>query len=332
MLHTALSTHSPSEPFRIYVQPPLEDNEDQYIVFDERLPDPELPPTPSIDQALCRIAQGEPAPPFDRAALEGVVLPRRSPEAQASDETVNDDSIVEIVKVRRSSYQDQDQEPAAKTKSLKPKSLRARAGSAFRSIKNLARPNRSSSVSSNRPYAQEVYASSQSTQATFATVDSPPLSRRGSILLTDLFRTPSRASSPYITVPVATTTPYSEDADDTDEDDYDRQSMASRVPSPSPSGGSFTTTMRRRLSILSFSRKTRTSDPAPPASPPALSRDSTVPSTFSSSAPTTPTDEIYPQPPPSAKDNTDDPDRTVTGEMVLDSFHFEALSFDADRF
>jgi hypothetical protein len=120
--------------------------------------------------------------------------------------------------------------------------------------------------------------------------------------------------------------PYS-DEDDEDDDD-DRQSIPSRGPSPTPSARTFSSTVRRRLSILSF-RKGRPAPPPRPASPPSLSRGSTVPST--SSLPQTPTEEEYPRLPPSTKDADDDPDRTI-GEMRLDSLHFESLSFDADQF
>jgi hypothetical protein len=125
--------------------------------------------------------------------------------------------------------------------------------------------------------------------------------------------------------------PYLDDEDDEhddDDDDDDRESIPRRAPSPTPSARTFSSTIRRRLSILSFG-KPRTAAPRPP-SPPTLSRGSTVPST-SGSLPQTPTEEMYPRPPPSTKHADDDPDRTI-GEMRLDSLHFDGLSFDADQF
>jgi len=275
-------------------------------------------------------------------------MPKRGdtrPDTGVADETVRDDSeIVEVVKVRRAFSQE---EPPSLPPPPKPKSLRSRAGSAFRSIKNLARV---ASRSNTRPYAQEVFASSQSTQATFATMPPsdptpPPLSRRasrGSIILSQLFRTPPESTvdrpAPTSTLDFLASETYSDDEDDDREpDDDDRESIVrERAPSPSPSTRTFSSTVRRRLSILSF-RKPRTAPPRPP-SPPTLSRGSTVPST-SSSAPQTPTEESYPPPPPISKD-ADDPDRTLRledldltiGEMRLDSLHFESLSFDADNF
>lgn len=326
--------------FKIIVVPPAEDQEPDYLVFDAHdLPEPELATQPdfaSLDDALARIRPRDTPPAFDRAAADSVVMPRRSeprPEPDhLADETVRDDSeIVEVVKVRRAFSEDGP--PPQTAPPPKPKSLRSRAGSAFRSIKNLARVasrSNGSSSSSNRPYAQEVFASSQSTQATFAAAPPPPtpppMTRRGSIILTQLFRSPSPVDTPPSTLDFLPSEPYSDDEDD-DPDDDDRQSIARRAPSPTPSTRTFSSTIRRRLSILSFG-KPRTASPRPP-SPPTLSRGSTVPST--SSLPQTPTEETCPCPPPNTKDADDDPDLTI-GEMRLDSLHFESLSFDADNF
>ncbi|KAJ6547317.1 hypothetical protein B0H19DRAFT_1164989 [Mycena capillaripes] len=327
--------------FRIIVVPPAEDQEPDYLVFDAHdLPEPDLATQPdfvSLDDALARIRPRDTPPAFDRAAVDSVIMPRRSeppPQPDLADETVRDDSeIVEVVKVRRAFSEDGP--PPAQAPPPKPKSLRSRAGSAFRSIKNLARvasrSRSNSSSSSSRPYAQEVFASSQSTQATFATAPPlptpPPMTRRGSIVLTQLFRSPSPVDTPPSTLDFLASEPYSDDEDDDPDDDDDRQSIARRAPSPTPSARTFSSTMRRRLSILSFG-KPSTASPRPP-SPPTLSRGSTVPST--SSLPQTPTEETYPRPPPNTKDADDDPDRTI-GEMRLDSLHFESISFDADNF
>ncbi|KAJ7489944.1 hypothetical protein B0H11DRAFT_2011090 [Mycena galericulata] len=281
----------PSRSFQIIVNPPPEDHEAEYLVFDAGdLPEPESP-----------------RPAFNRTDVPTVVMPRRN-------ETVRDDSeIVEIVKQPN------------------PKSLRSRASRAFRSIKNVAR----SSSRNNKPYAQDMFASSQSTQATFATAPppvTPPLARRGSIILSQLFRTPPPAEvlPPSSTLEFLAGEADSDDDEDDNDDDDDRpRIMPPRGASPSPSVRTFSSTVRRRLSILNFQRKARPAPPpSRPSSPPTLSRGSTVPST-SSSVPQTPTDESYPPPPPSKDD--DDPDRTI-GEMRLDSLHFESLSFDADNF
>ncbi|KAJ7715950.1 hypothetical protein DFH07DRAFT_862539 [Mycena maculata] len=300
--------------FQIIVVPPEEDLEPDYLVFNaDDLPEPVLETRPdfvSLDEALARIHTPEHPPAFNRASVPTVVMPRRSVEV--ADETVRDDSeIVEVVKVRRA--------PPEPPIQPKPKSLRSRASRAFRSIKNVAR----SSSRNNRPYVQDVFASSQATQATFATAPlpvTPPLARRRSMILSQLFRTPTPEG------PTLEFEPYSDDEDD------DRQSIPPpRGPSPSPSVRTFSSTIRRRLSILNFQRKARPASPPRTASPPTLSRGSTVPST-SSSVPQTPTEESYPCPPPSTKGADDDPDRTIGGEMRLDSLHFESLSFDADNF
>ncbi|KAJ7273465.1 hypothetical protein B0H12DRAFT_1089514, partial [Mycena haematopus] len=153
--------------FQIIVVPPAEDLEPDYLVFDAQdVPEAELlatePDFPSLDAALARIRHGESPPTFTRTSVDGVVMPRARPQPELADETVRDDEeIVEVVKVRRAFSPDEPPPPPPK-----PKSLRSRAGSAFRSIKNLARV----ASRSTRPYAQEVFASSQSTQATFASV------------------------------------------------------------------------------------------------------------------------------------------------------------------
>ncbi|KAJ7684922.1 hypothetical protein DFH06DRAFT_1156888 [Mycena polygramma] len=334
----AQSSHSFAPSFQIIVVPPAEDQEPDYLVFDAQVvPEPAEQHFASLDDALARIQSREPPPAFARGAIESVVMPKRSghrpePDAVLADETVRDDSeIVEVVKVRRAFSEDGPPPPSPP----KPKSLRSRAGSAFRSIKNLARV-ASRSSSTTRPYAHQVFASSQSTQAMFATappLPTPPrLARRGSIILTQLFRSPSPVhDTPPSTLDFASE-PYSDDEhddhDQEDDDDDDRDSIARRAPSPTPSARTFSSTVRRRLSILSFG-KPRTAVPRPP-SPPSLSRGSTVPSS-SSSLPQTPTEESYPCRPPSVQDADDDPDRTI-GEMRLDSLHFDCLSFDADQF
>lgn len=347
---TVMPPASPSfaPSFQIIVVPPAEDLEPDYLVFHaEDLPEPDLATSPdfaSLDDALTRLHSAESAPAFNRRSVDTVTMPRRRAEADAraeadvraepglaeqgaaepdaglADETVRDDSeIVEVVKVRRAFSQD----PPPPPQQPRPKSLRSRASRAFRSIKNVAR----SASRNSRPYSQDMFASSQSTQATFATAPPattpPPLARRGSIILSQLFRTPSPADPPASALHFLAES-YSDDYDDDD----DRE-ITPRAPSPSPSARTFSSTIRRRLSILSFQRKART-DPPRPSFPPTLSRGSTVPST-SSSAPQTPTEESYPRPPPSTKDADDDPDRTI-GEMRLDSLHFESLSFDADNF
>ncbi|KAJ7219046.1 hypothetical protein GGX14DRAFT_434327, partial [Mycena pura] len=307
--HSTPPPMPPSSPsfapsFQIIVVPPAEDQLPDYLVFNaDDVPEPNLASPPnfaSLDDALVRLHSEETAPAFNRAGIESVIMPRRSdspPKPLISDETMREDSeIVEVVKVRRAYSQSQEGPPPM----TKPKSLRFRAGRAFRSIKNLARASsHNSTTTTNRPYAQDVFASSQSTQATFATAPttgtSPPLARRGSIILTNLFRTPSRVDSlpPSSALNFPATERYSDEIDDDAEHD-DRESIVDRAPSPSPSARSSFNTIRRRLSILSFPRKARAAPPRSP-SPPILSRGSTMPS--NSSAPQTPTEETYPHPP-----------------------------------
>ncbi|KAJ7063070.1 hypothetical protein C8F01DRAFT_1250655 [Mycena amicta] len=308
MLHSAPYT-SPS--FQIILVPPIEDEEPDSLLFNSDQRDLATPPHfASLDDALARLHSDTNTPQFDRTALESVVLPKRSqPDLNVADETVRDDSeIVEVVKVRRA-YQEAEQ-PTVQTKP-KPKSLRSRAGSAFRSIKNLARAT-TRSASHNRPYAQDVFASSQSTQATFSTVPvtgtSPPLTRRGSIILADLFRTPSRSSC----YEPPTTERYSDELDDSDDP---------RRPPEHRASCTFPFSVCPEL----YNQHT-----PPPVHPQLPSKDN-QPAAAPFAPDPTPTDEIYPHSPPSAKEIADDPDRTV-GEMRLDSLHFEAMSFDADQF
>ncbi|KAF7295131.1 hypothetical protein MIND_01051600 [Mycena indigotica] len=277
-------------PFQIIVVPPAEDEQPDYLVFNSvQLPERNLSTPPdfaSLDDALSRL-HGEANAAVLDSSVPKSVLPLTRSEPAVGEIARDDSEIVEVVKVRRV-YQEAGAINATEGMP-KPKSLRSRAGSAFRSIKNLARrtPN-------NKPYAKEVFASSQSTQATFETAHSTetPPTRRGSIIFTDLFRIPSRASSTsYEPAPVE---PYHPDA------------------IPHQTSSSFTN-IRRRLSTLSLSRT------------PPMSRSSS--STVTSSVPQTPTDEtdLHPQQ-LSTKDDGDE------GEMRLDSLHFEALSFDADQF
>ncbi|KAJ7098152.1 hypothetical protein B0H15DRAFT_824329 [Mycena belliarum] len=318
--------------FQIRVVPPAEDRQPDYLVFNADSPTDHLASPPdvvSLDAALTHLHSADPPPVFHRDSDDTVVMPRRSaaPEADLADETVRDDSeIVEVVKVRRAC--DAPQPPPQP----KPKSLRSRATSAFRSIKNVAR----SSSRNSRPYAQDVFAS---TEATFASVPPPPppppLARRGSLILTHLFRSPSPAEplSPSSTLDFLPVDPYLDDDDDDnddDDDDPDHTALPPRAPSPSPSTLTFSSTVRRRLSIFNFQRKVVPTLPSRPSTPPTLSRGSTLPSA-ASSAPQTPIEESYPLPPQFAKAADDDPDCTV-GEMRLDSLHFESLSFDVDNF
>jgi hypothetical protein len=244
------SSPSKSHSFQIIVVPPAEDFQPDYLVFDaDDLPDATEPDCASLDDALTRLHGPDPPPTFNRISADTVVMPRLSesrPEPDVADETVRDDSeIVEVVKVRRAFSQETVPQPDPQQKST---SLRSRASRAFRSIKNVAR-----SSSRSRPYAQDVFATSQSTQATFATAPPvappPPLARRGSIILTQLFRAPSHVDppSPSSTLEFLASGRYSEDDDD---DDDDRESMVPRAPSPSPSARTFSSTVRRRLSIV----------------------------------------------------------------------------------
>ncbi|KAK7023768.1 hypothetical protein R3P38DRAFT_2954071 [Favolaschia claudopus] len=311
--------------FQIIVVPPAEDCQPDYLVFaahhglepHELTADPDFA---SLDAALARIR----GPEHSRHVPDAEDLTIRD------DLTVRDDSeIVEVVKVRRRSAS-QSEPPAALPPPPKPKSLKSRAGSAFRSIKNLARVASRSTSTTGRPYAHQVFASSQSTQATFSSAPQPATppapSRRGSVILTQLFRTPS----PIHDTPPALAGHYPDD-DEADvfdeEDDDDQDSIPSRGPSPTPSTRTFASSVRRRFSVLNFI-KPASAPPPRPSSPPTLSRGSTVPST-SSSLPPTPTEESYPS--PCEKGADDDPDRTI-GEMRLDSLHFDSLSFDADNF
>jgi hypothetical protein len=125
------------------------------------------------------------------------------------------------------------------------------------------------------------------------------------------------------------------DSDEDDDDDDDQETVPPpRAASPSPSARTFSSTIRRRFSILNFQRKPTRPEAAPfrEPSPPTLSRGSTVPST-SSSAPQTPTEEAFPPPPRTGAKGDCDPDPDLTiGEMRLDSLHFDSLSFDPDNF
>ncbi|CAK5279584.1 unnamed protein product [Mycena citricolor] len=330
MPHTS-PLFSPS--FQIIVVPPEEDLEPEQVVFHtDSLPEPDLATSPdfaSLDQALARIKGTDPTPSTSRGKMNEEIQ-----EALRE----GDSEIVEVVKVRRTFSPDAESAPPLPETKTKTKSLRSRAGSAFRSIKNLARATSRSATTAasadSRPYTQEVFAFSQSTQATFATAplpSAPPLSRRGSVILSNLFRNPSRTSDSVIATSSTSDFQRMRYSADFEDDEDELEEPISRAPSPSPSMQTFTSTVRRRLSILSFQRKA----PPRPVSPPSLSRGSTDPST--SSAPQTPTEETHPQPSAErfskevAPLEEEDPDRTI-GEMRLDSFHFDGLSFDAEQF
>lgn len=354
---------SPS--FQIIVVPPEEDQEDEYLVFHASdIPEPDLSTPPdihSLNSALDRFHQSDShPPPFNRAAADTIVMPRKGIDVrsiadilmsdeppQCGEDTIirEDSEIVEVVKVRRNATpsiaaRDDDLDPPTK----RSKTLRSRASKAFRSIKNIGR----GSVRSSKPYAQDMFASSESTHSTFAhqEVPIPPttqarrITRRGSVVLSQLFRSPSLfdLSSPRSSSPTPTEHPNAivSDIYQDEEDMLDRTSLHTRVASPTPSTQTFSSTARRRFSVLSLHRLfTFSSDSASSVPPPNMSRGPSGPSTASSSGPTTPTEEFTPLPlgrkgsfAPALAPNED----LSFGEMQLDSLHFDSLSFDPDHF
>ncbi|RDB24186.1 hypothetical protein Hypma_008861 [Hypsizygus marmoreus] len=278
----------------------------------------------------------------------------------------NDSEIVEVVKVGRHPHEPEAQAHPPTPPAKCSKSLKSRASKAFRSIKNVGKGSLRS-----KPRVQDIFTSKPVTAGELPPRSkSPTISRRGSAIFTQFFSPPttlhSRSSvssfdavrappelhqeegqiSSFSGPSHTATTPRSSTVSTQDLAQQDIRS-----PSPTPSAQTFSN--RRRFSVMSlqrlfsFSAETDASDSAPPG----MSRDSTGPSTASSSSgPDTPTEEAAPLPAYQLQLHLDSIDNRspftrkcergpvaleqgeISFEMKLDSLHFEALSFDADRF
>ncbi|KAG5645846.1 hypothetical protein DXG03_005188 [Asterophora parasitica] len=273
-------------------------------------------------------------------------------------ETGNDSEVVEVIKLRRH-RRDNEHHPRDSPQKAS-KSLRSRASKAFRSLRNVG------TIRSKRK-AQDVFPSNTDSRELPSRSRTPTMSRRSSAVFSQLFSPPptnsSRSSvssfdaarSSTQSPPPAYSSPPSHHSHESHPSSrpsltspssmtFDHQDF--RSPSPTPS--TQTKSNKRRFSMLSLQRMFSFSGDEFSegiGSPTSMSRDSTGPSTSSSSGPDTPTDESTPHHFASEDYGTPKPAHGATAvpplayeqgdvsfEMRLDSLHFESLSFDADRF
>jgi hypothetical protein len=284
---------------------------------------------------------------------QDVQAPREGRRREAGE----DSEIVEVVKVRR--YSRNDEVPSnARAPAKNTKSFKSRASKAFQSLKNVGK----GSTRSKRR-AQDIFTSPPSTE------DEPPpraktptMSRRGSIILSQIFNNPatikarpsvssfeapqspsesifpSSSSSSVLNQPPLPTLSH----DSFSPPDFLNPSSSSpllqwtdpqgfRSPSPTPS--TQTSSARRRFSVISLQRifSFSSSDPGVDATPrpTSMSRDSTGPSSASSLGPDTPTEELAPLPLPlphshqiyseTAKGNTMHSKAAAAGASIVSS-------------
>ncbi|KAF8061450.1 hypothetical protein FPV67DRAFT_1703758 [Lyophyllum atratum] len=277
----------------------------------------------------------------------------------------NDSEVVEVIKVRRHAERIEDH---ARIPTLPPKSsksFKSRASKAFRSLRNVGKGSLRA-----KPKAQDIFSSSpvEDLEPELPPRSkTPTVSRHGSAIFSQIFSPPptlqSRSSvSSFDAVrpspkspPLAGRYPSSL-YNHPSSDDCPGPSLAScsslnfddqdlRSPSPTPS--TQTKSNRRRFSVMSLQRifSFSQADDFSDITPSSMSRDSSGPSTSSSSGPDTPTEESTPLPLHFGHEDHGllSQKRSATAvpalgqgdisfEMRLDSLHFESLSFDADRF
>ncbi|KAJ3997965.1 hypothetical protein F5050DRAFT_1747894 [Lentinula boryana] len=315
----------------------------------------------------------------------------------------DDSEIVEVIKVRRHTQderQNQQAEPAVKSS----KSLKSRASRAFSSLRSVGRSvsrsriiaeDVSSDAESSRAPSPAPSAPSRRGSMMFSSLfrHSPSLKSRSSFdSFNEATTSPVLETSPSVPFDIQLHSPSSAEMQsfvpytDTDEDGEgeDDMQITPRPSRHSPvvrlSSPSAPKLNRRRFSVLSLfsAAKDPEHSPSNAASPSistiqSLSRDSLDPSrtdsteSSSSSGPTTPVDEAFPESLPSRPSismlkripsfsrSTNKKDATAAvvepvtpplapldvasgehelsfGEIQLDSLHFDELSFDANRF
>ena len=387
---------SPEVP-NVYVHPPEEEQYDNppWCVFDASDPHEDQLPLSMSDESLAarvlaRLALEKPHPAADDApafhrpthASEEAVMPRRGalyhqrPESPlgilAEDDARRggeDEDVVEIVKLRRSAMQEEAMEAPARALK-KSKTFRARAASAFSSLKTIGRGSR-------KPPAQNVFQPSRENSAPalrdltqdsadaarWSTMPTPKLTKRKSLPLSQVFGASQRnhpvpdisdsyeeitpesscdvfLSSPPLSSSIrrATSTTVSSPSNSHTSPSLDEES---RPVSPSYSTKS---KARRRFSLMDlqrlFSAPTQpmqseshgeTSDSLPSTVDPPTPKDEAYHVQFS--LPSSPVLDALARTPEQAKTPRDaDAERDFSFEMRLDSFHFDSLSFDPDTF
>jgi hypothetical protein len=288
-----------------------------------------------------------------------------------------DSVVVEVVKVRR-----HEEDDAATFPANPPKSLKSRASKVFRSLKNVGK----SSLRLKHGTRDTVMQSTAGDQPTYIE-KTPLITPRGSTISSQPFTTSASltshnsVASPEFVDPVSALernapalmpSPSCNDIPSTPSGPYsstmeflglsssiaDSEHQFMRSPSPTPSTRTFSN--RRRFSMMSLQRlfSFSSSDSGAELSgsvsttsrSPSMSRDSSGPSTASSSGPDTPTEDVSQLPlhlqlhlrleggdhiPTASKFQAEVPlgsSGDLDFEMRLDSLHFESLSFDASRF
>lgn len=333
----------------VFVVPPEEDKLAPYCCFDATQPKEHdlssITDIENVDSALDLIFQAatSSAPIFRRDMTAGeIVMPRRSTDSEAStepdyedygqdqditirgNEPGDDSEVIEVIKVktlkRQSNRESRSGSPPIEQPPMKrSKTFISRASKAFRSIKNLNK-------SSRRPSVNDVFASSEPLSPELPSPTPHPsmqartLSRRGSVILSQFFASPSLRSTasfdsmvdddplPSLNthLPGTTSTPCLTNERQSSSHPYDNaeqdRRVDSRAPSPAPSSLA-SAVPRRRFSVMNLfsfsSSSVSSSTPSVPTSVPTMSRDSFDPSSpstasysSSSSAPGTPADTM----------------------------------------
>jgi len=306
---------------------------------------------------------------------------RRNTPNEGNTSVGNDSDVVEVVKVRRQTLDEQKYiRPASPPPIKRSKSFKIRASKVFRSMKIVGKgSNRNKhsvpDIPPLPPIPKEQTARNNPEEDLPPRSKTPIVSRRRSTILSQLF-SPSISSvdishnTPEIpeqsSIPLSiSTSPFSPnmtprppsplhdllDPSPSGSSDPEAEYRGIRSTSPSPSTRTFSG--KRRFSVLGLQRLFSFSSESTDSYPLHMSRDSSGPSTVSSLGPDTPTEERAPLPPlppspfqlqldlegagkpldmlPSISTPGVHPG-DISYEMRLDSLHFDALSFDMDRF
>ncbi|GLB35276.1 hypothetical protein LshimejAT787_0208410 [Lyophyllum shimeji] len=273
----------------------------------------------------------------------------------------NDSEVVEVIKVRRHTDDIEERTSAPMPHTKPSSSFKSRASKAFASLRNVgkgslrSKPKAQDIITSRpvgerepRPRSQTPTVSGRGSILSQLFSPPPTLQSRSSVSSFDAARASSESQSPPSTGKYFSS-PYNQSPSDRrhgpllpSSSSLNLEHQDIRSPSPTPS--TQTRSNRRRFSmmnlqrIFSFSQADEFSD----ITPSSMSRASSGPSTSSSSGANTPTEESTPR--LNSEDHGLLTEKSnfpavpapgpgeISFEMRLDSLHFEALSFDADRF
>ncbi|KAG5338655.1 hypothetical protein C0989_006707 [Termitomyces sp. Mn162] len=255
----------------------------------------------------------------------------------------NDSEVVEVVKVGRYTADAGDLRTST-SPTYTSKSLKARASGVFRSLKNAGKSSLRSRSKAGDASEGVRNKTPRHSYAVFSQPSSPPTTPKSSpsvssfdlVEVSSIFPLEgSRYPSSLRNVSFSNARPFPPTALAFSS----TASLDSRNPSPTPS-----TSNRRHFSMMTFNRIfsfSQSDELSSDAVPVSRSRNSSGPSTESSSEPETPTEDSAPFTPghalpPGPKGfytgATTPAQGDISFELKLDSLHFDPLSFDVDRF